>query len=55
MARVADQLERYKKMVDFLKEIDQESSGEVIINYSSFLKVEFINFIPLLRSYWNTK
>ena len=55
MARVAVKSERYEDMVDFLKDIDQESSGEVIINYSCFLKVEFINFILSLRSYWKTE
>ena len=55
MARVANQLESYEDMVDFLKEIDQESSVEVIIDYSSFLKVEFINFTSSLRSYWKTE
>ena len=54
MARVADKLERYEDMVDSLKEIDQERSGEVIIDDSSFLKVEFINFISSLRSYQKT-
>ena len=55
MARVANQSERYKDMVDFLEEIYQDNSGEVIINYTSLLKVEFINFISSLRSYWKTE
>ena len=55
MSRVADKSERYEDMVDFLKEINQESIGEVIIDNNSFLKVEFVNFISSLRSYWKTE
>ena len=45
MVCVADQSERLEDMVGFLKEILKESYEDIIINDSSFLRVEFINFI----------
>ena len=45
MTRIANQFERYEEMAMFIKQIDQESSGGVIIDESDFLKFELINLI----------
>ena len=54
MARVADQAERYQDMVDFLKEIIQESSGDLSMDVRNLLSVGFKNLISGQRSAWKT-
>ena len=54
MARVADQSERYEDMVGFLKEIVQESSGDVSSDVRNLLSVGFKNLISSQRSAWKT-
>ena len=45
MARVADQAERYEDMVQFLKEIIQETSEDMSMDMKSLLNVGFKNLI----------
>ena len=52
MVRVADQSERYSDMVGFLKEIVQESSGDVSSDVRNLLSVGFKNPISSQRSAW---
>jgi hypothetical protein len=54
MARVADQSERYEDMVDFLKEIIQDSSEDVSTDVRNLLSVGFKNLISSQRSAWKT-
>lgn len=54
MARVADQSERYEDMVQFLKEIIQESSEDVSTDVRNLLSVGFKNLISSQRSAWKT-
>lgn len=54
MARVADQSERYQDMVQFLKEIIQESSEDVSTDVRNLLSVGFKNLISSQRSAWKT-
>jgi 14-3-3 protein epsilon len=54
MARVADQSERYPDMVEFLKEIIDESSGDLTTDVRNLLSVGFKNLISGQRSAWKT-
>jgi len=54
MARVADQSERYEDMVDFLREIIEESSDDVSTDVRNLLSVGFKNLISSQRSAWKT-
>jgi hypothetical protein len=54
MARVADQSERYEDMVQFLKEILEESSEDVSSDVRNLLSVGFKNLISAQRSAWKT-
>ena len=54
MARVADQAERYEDMVDFLKQIIDESSDDVSMDVRNLLSVGFKNLISGQRSAWKT-
>ena len=45
MARVADQAERYEDMVQFLKEVIQETSEDVSMDVKNLLSVGFKNMI----------
>ena len=54
MARVADQAERYEDMVQFLKEIIQETSEDVSMDVKNLLSVGFKNLISSQRSAWKT-
>ena len=54
MARVADQLEWYEDMLDFLKEFVQESSGDISSDVRNLLSVGLKNFIYSHRSSWKT-
>ena len=54
MARVADQAERYEDMVQFLKEIIQESKDDVSVDVRNLLSVGFKNLISAQRSAWKT-
>ena len=54
MARVADQSERYEDMVEFLKEIIQESSEDVSNDVRNLLSVGFKNLISSQRSAYKT-
>ena len=54
MARVADQSERYEDMVQFLKEIVQESKGDISSDVRNLLSVGFKNLISSQRSAWKT-
>ena len=54
MARVADQSERYEDMVQFLKEIIQDSSEDVSTDVRNLLSVGFKNLISSQRSAWKT-
>ena len=54
MARVADQSERYVDMVQFLKEIVQDSSEDVSTDVRNLLSVGFKNLISSQRSAWKT-
>ena len=54
MARVADQSERYEDMVQFLKEIVQDSKDDVSADVRNLLSVGFKNLISAQRSAWKT-
>jgi hypothetical protein len=54
MARVADQSERYEDMVQFLKEILENSSEDVSSDVRNLLSVGFKNLISAQRSAWKT-
>lgn len=54
MARVADQSERYSDMVEFLKEIIEESPEDVHIDVKNLLSVGFKNLISIPRSAYKT-
>ena len=54
MARVADQSERYADMVDFLKEIIDDSSEDVSMDVKNLLSVGFKNLISSQRSAYKT-
>lgn len=54
MARVADQSERYEDMVEFLKQIIDESSEDVSMDVKNLLSVGFKNLISAQRSAYKT-
>ena len=54
MARVADQSERYPDMVEFLKEIIDQSSEDLSTDVRNLLSVGFKNLISGQRSAWKT-
>jgi 14-3-3 protein epsilon len=54
MARVADQAERYEDMVNFLKEIMNESSEDLNVDVRNLLSVGFKNLIGSRRAAWRT-
>ena len=54
MARVADQAERYEDMVNYLKEIMNESEGDVSVDVRNLLSVGFKNLIGSRRAAWRT-
>jgi len=54
IARVADQAERYEDMVQFLKEIIQDSGEDVSTDVRNLLSVGFKNLISAQRSAWKT-
>ena len=54
MARVADQSERYADMVEFLKEIIDESPDDLTMDVKNLLSVGFKNLISAQRSAYKT-
>mmetsp|Transcript_32859 Transcript_32859/g.37630 ORF Transcript_32859/g.37630 Transcript_32859/m.37630 type:complete len:240 (-) Transcript_32859:60-779(-) len=54
MARVADQSERYEDMVDFLKDIIEDTSEDVSMDVKNLLSVGFKNLISSQRSAYKT-
>lgn len=54
MARVADQAERYEDMVDFLRQIIEDSPEDVNMDVRNLLSVGFKNLISGQRSAWKT-
>ena len=54
MARVADQSERYADMVEFLKEILDESPDDLTMDVKNLLSVGLKSLISAQRSAWKT-
>ena len=49
MAKIADQAERYEDLVEFIKEIIQETSEDVSIYVKNLLSVDYKNLISSQR------
>ena len=50
MAKIADQTERYEDLVEFIKEIIQETCKGVSMDVKNLLSVDFKNLISSQRS-----